>query len=216
MPVLPLQRRDAGRNLAAQGLAAIALPSMMRRPSHACSAFAPQPSLPRRASISAPSLAGIAADLERLDARLAARRHRDAALCNAQPLRHHPLDSPVRLALVGAARTLIASAEPCGVSVRPSTPSRADLGVTRTSILRPAVRRLAKGWPGACGGHHTSSLAMLGSTTDLHERAQQDQHDRRDVDATEVGHPTADRPQQRLGHGIEPLPDASARTGCRD
>src|SRR5262249_11530439 len=43
----------------------------------------------------------------------------------------------------------------------------------------------------------------------LHEHQEQEQNDRRNVDAAKVGQNTTDRPQQRLGQSVEEIPDGT-------
>ena len=129
-----------------------------------------------------------------------------ATLVRPTPIHSAITRSTARLAspFSAAARTRTAMAPPCAVSTMPSTPSRAAFGLTRSSSRTPAL--LAPPRPRV--GRHSMSL-QIADHHDLHEPAGENEHHRRHVDAAEVGHEAPDRPQQRLGHGIEPLPDGA-------
>ena len=105
--------------------------------------------------------------------------------------------------LSATARTRTLSAGPSAVCIMPSMPSCADLGVTRASTRTPVLL----GRQGLCAArHHTNSFARLVRTTDWMKKQIRIRTSGRDVDAAEIGQQAPDRPQHRLGQGIEPLP----------
>ena len=57
----------------------------------------------------------------------------------------------------------------------------------------------------AAASHEQLASASRGMTTTRTKMQDQDEDDRRDVDAAEVRHEAPDRPQKRLGHAIEQL-----------
>src|SRR5262245_35025551 len=84
-----------------------------------------------------------------------------------------------------------------------SIAARPPLGVSRTASVRPPATT-THGRPPMQSGHVGQDVK---SDHVAEENDDEDQDDRRDVDAAEIGHHIADWPQRRLGDAIEEVRD---------